>query len=87
MSVVGRLPHAVAGASLVKVGSKLYLFGGKDATGPVKTVVRIDPATGTIEPAGTMPRALAGAAAVEVGGATYLLGGTRPTSVVRLETG
>jgi hypothetical protein len=69
----------------VPAGSKLYLLGGKDAAGPVRMIVSIDPATGTIENAGRMPRALAGAAVVRAGGATYLLGGTRPTAITRVE--
>jgi len=82
--VVGRLPQAVFGASLVQAGRMLYLLGGRTAGGPVAWVVRIDPVTGHIEPAGRMPQPLADAATARVGKATYVIGGTGGTAVTRL---
>jgi hypothetical protein len=38
-------------------------------------VVRIDPSSGSIAPAGRMPSPLAQAAVVRVGGKTYVVGG------------
>jgi N-acetylneuraminic acid mutarotase len=70
------LPHGVAHAPLVALRGLLYLIGGRDQSGsPVRTIMRIDPRTGVVGPAGTLPMPLADAAAVRSGSSIVVIGG------------
>ena len=74
VTVLDPLPRAVEQAVLLVSGTRLYLLGGKAASGkPVATVISIDPATGQSRPAGQLPTPLVGAAAVPLGAATLVV--------------
>jgi hypothetical protein len=68
------LPQPVEQAVLLVSGPKLYLLGGKTASGKADTaILAIDPATGNATRAGRMPKPLVGAAAVPVGSRTLVV--------------
>jgi hypothetical protein len=73
---VAHLPFPVAHAPLVALGKSLYLIGGTNAAGrPLDQILRIDPVSGSVTPAGLLPSPLADAAATTVRGRILVLGG------------
>jgi len=73
---VARLPGPVAHAPLVTLGGALYLVGGTSSSGrPLDRILRIDPVSGSVTPAGRLPSPLADAAAVTLGNRIVVLGG------------
>ncbi len=81
--VIGRLPRAVAGASMFVLGDQIVLAGGSlagkaghGAGSASNALLIIDPQTGAVRAAGTLPMALAYAASAVVGQTGYLIGGT-----------
>ena len=74
VTVLDPLPRPVEQAVLLVSGTRLYLLGGKAASGtPVAAVISIDPATGQSRPAGVLPMPLVGAAAVPFGARTLVV--------------
>jgi hypothetical protein len=68
------LPRPVEQAVLVAGRTKLYLLGGRTASGKaLDSVLAVDPATGRSKPAGAMPHPLAGAAVVPAGSRTLVV--------------
>jgi hypothetical protein len=82
-TVIGRLPRALAGASMFVLGDQIVLAGGSPAdkaghgaSSASNAVIIIDAQTGAVRAAGTLPMPLAYAASAVVGQTAYLIGGT-----------
>jgi hypothetical protein len=76
---IGRLPRPLAHEAAVTMGRAVFVLGGEDASGQtVRTVERIDPATGNVRVVHPLPGAVADAAAVALGpDRALLIGGRR----------
>ncbi len=71
---LARLGSAVQDAAVAPVGTRVFVFGGLDATGASSS--RISVIEGAhVRPAGTLPVAIHDAAAAGVNGHVYVLGG------------
>ncbi len=93
--VIGHLPSGLGHASAVALGGRIYVIGGRSASGLLSTeIFSIDPGTGTVRSVGALAYPRSDASAAVVGGTAYLVGGETSgplaplTSVleVRLET-
>lgn len=70
------LPAARGSLAAAALGTRVYAFGGEDASGAVvDSVTRLDTATGTWTSLPAMPQALHGLGVVAAGGALYVIGG------------
>ena len=83
--VIGRLPSAVAAASMFVLDHQIVLAGGSIAAragqggasaSASDLILTIDPRTGAVRAAGTLPMPVAHAANAVVGDTAYLIGGT-----------
>jgi streptogramin lyase len=83
-TIVGRLPMAVAHAMGALVAGRVLVLGGSTSHGPSAAILRFEPASERVVPAGRLPHPLTDAAVVTVHDAAYLLGGlsTRPLAGV-----
>ena len=74
-SVVGHLPKALAHASAIALGGRIYLLGGAIASGPTALIVGFDPSSARASVAGRLPAPITNAAAATLGHIGYLVGG------------
>ena len=82
------LPSTRAGAAAFVDGGAVYLIGGESGVEtPSDAILRYDPATRGVKPAGQFIEPLAGAGYVQTGGSLLLVGGwtgeTYATAVLR----
>ncbi|HEX2323547.1 MAG TPA: hypothetical protein VHJ18_31625 [Streptosporangiaceae bacterium] len=84
--VIGRLPRALAAASMFVLDHQIVLAGGNLSSGAGRgagsasnALQLIDPQTGAVRAAGSLPMPLAHAASAVVGRTAYLIGGTDGT--------
>lgn len=84
--VVAHLPEALAHASAVVLGGRIFVLGGVVAGRTTAAVLEFHPGSGSFSEAGTLPTPLSDAAVAVAGGVGYLLGGedaaTNPTTAV-----
>ena len=73
--VVGELPTPLAHARAAVLDGEVLVFGGWTPAGPTSAILRFDPATGALTPAGTLPGPVADEAIGTVGNAVYLASG------------
>ncbi|HEX3669385.1 MAG TPA: PQQ-binding-like beta-propeller repeat protein, partial [Acidimicrobiia bacterium] len=73
--VIGHLHQALAHASAVAIGSRVYILGGTSRSGPTAAIVAFDPRRGSVTRAGQLPAPVTNAAAAVIGGNGYLVGG------------
>ena len=74
-SVVGHLPKALAHASAIALGGRIYLLGGAIGSGPTALIVGFDPSSARASVAGRLPVPITNAAAATLGHIGYLVGG------------
>jgi hypothetical protein len=74
-TVVARLPEATRDPAVALLGGKLYVAGGRTASGLTDAVYEVDLAAGTVAVLGRLPQRVAGASLVVAGGELFLLGG------------
>jgi hypothetical protein len=74
-ALVARLPVGLREPAAVLVGSRLYVAGGRGASGLSRAVYLIDTADGSVEQLGELPAGVADATLLAAGGELYLLGG------------
>lgn len=74
-----RLPGRLLNAPAVRVGNRIFLFGGRDRYGWLGdrsgSIVMVDLDTGSARPVASLPRPIEGSGAAYWGGAVYVLGG------------
>jgi hypothetical protein len=89
VDLVARLPQATRDPAVALQGGKLYVAGGRTASGLSRQVYRVDLAAGAVSVVGRLPRGVAGASLVALGGKLYLLGGSGSagpvSTVVRID--
>ncbi len=76
--VLGDLPTPVRYPAVAALDGQVYAIGGTTtgtASGAVRAVQALDPATGTVRAVGTLPFAVTDAVAATIGGRLYLIGG------------
>jgi hypothetical protein len=78
--VAARLPVPVRYPAVAAIGGRIIVAGGQGRTGIVRTIQRIDPATGHATVLGRLPAALAHAAALVLDGHLYVVGGQTGTT-------
>jgi N-acetylneuraminic acid mutarotase len=79
---IGQLRRGVRYAATVRVGPSVWVFGGEDQQRELRTVQRIDAATGLGTVAAQLPRALGHSEAALIGSRILLMGGrTSPDRV------
>lgn len=77
-TLIGHLPHPLAGASALNLGGRIYIFGGVTDTASAAattTIWAFDPGAVTVSSAGTLPVATSYAGAAVVRGRAWLVGG------------
>jgi N-acetylneuraminic acid mutarotase len=74
LRIVGRLPQPTHDAAAAVLGGSIYLFGGGESVS-VRSVVRVDPRTGSPTAAPPLGEPLSDLGAVAIGGRAYLVGG------------
>jgi len=79
---VGALPQAFHDAGGAALGSRMYLFGGGTASGPIDAITAVDSA-GATRVAGRLPARMSDTAAVTTGGRIYVIGGYTTTTPLR----
>jgi len=88
-ALVTRLPEGVRDPAVALHGGKLYVAGGRTASGPSAQVYVVDLATGGVSVVGRLPQPVWAASLVVAGGQLYLLGGRTASgpvaSVVRID--
>jgi N-acetylneuraminic acid mutarotase len=72
---VGQLRQGVRYAAAVRVGGSVWVFGGEDRQKELRTVQRINTATGSVTVEARLPRALGHSAAAVMGSRILLMGG------------
>jgi outer membrane protein assembly factor BamB len=77
--VVARLPVGLRYAAVTSVDGALVIAGGLSSGGPVDTVSRFDPSTGTIVRLGSLPTPVAHATAFAIDETAYVAGGQSPS--------
>lgn len=74
--ILGDLPIPVRYPAVAALGSDIYIVGGSNNAGGVRTVQVLDTKTGAVRIAGELPQTLTDAVAAAVGGHIYVFGGT-----------
>ena len=72
---IGKLPDLQHDAPGVRIGARLYAFGGGNGVAQLATITGIDLATGHTTPAGTLPAPSSDSAAAANAGVAYVVGG------------
>ena len=75
-----RLRTAVRYPAAITVGGSVWIFGGENRQGPVRTVQQIDLTSRTVRTAGKLPHPLAHASVLSIGGRILLIGGRTTTA-------
>lgn len=74
-AVIGQLPTPLGHARAAVVGGQVLVFGGWTPAGASAAILRFDPASGEVTPAGTMTEAVADEAIGAIGNGVLFAGG------------
>ena len=74
-TVVGKLPHPLAHASVAILDGQVLILGGSNGHVPQDTVFAFDPDNGSVRLVGTLPEAVSDMATAVVGNTVYVMGG------------
>ena len=72
---IGRLPNVFHDGAAVRIGSKVYEFGGGDGIRQLDQILRVDPTTGAASRVGSLPAPSSDHASTVVAGQAYIVGG------------
>jgi YVTN family beta-propeller protein len=77
---LGHLPQSLHDAPGVRLGSRLFVFGGGTGVRQLADITEVDLASGRTHPAGSLPAASSDSAATSLGGTAYIVGGFTGTT-------
>ena len=72
---IGRLPNVFHDGAAVRIGSKVYEFGGGDGIRQLDQILGVDPITGAASRVGSLPAPSSDHAATVLAGQAYIVGG------------
>jgi hypothetical protein len=79
------LPQALSRIAAVADGTTVILLGGLSSAGSVTSVLRFDPAAGTIQAAGTLPVGTHDASATLIGRTAFVFGGGENVTIASVQ--